>query len=239
MAALWTIAANPRKKRRSPAQRAATARMLTANRGKRRASPKRRARARRASPVASIMRRARRAVGGMRRRASRRGMSLGTMSGGIVGTLKTAAFGAGGAIVVDLGYGVVSGYLPASMQTKTDSAGNVNYMYYAAKGALAFGLGAFGGKIMGRETAQKMAAGSLVVMAYELLRPLAASVLPSSMSLGYFTPATTLPGLNAYANTGASSGMGNVRGLRAYANSNAGADMIKSPMASSGMGYGR
>jgi hypothetical protein len=233
MSALWTIAANPRRRRkaggrkhRSAAQRAATARMLAANRSRRGGHAKRRAR--RASGASRSRTRTvvvhanpRRTV---KRRSARRSTARRSMAGfgnSFMGYLKTGAAGAGGALVVDAGYGFLASMLPVSMQTKQDAAGGVNYMYYAGKGALAAAVGAFGGKVMPPRIAHAMAAGSFVVMMYEIIRPMVASALPT-VNLGWFNPAPTAA-LGAY-------GAGSTR-LGAYADSGSKVAHIKSPMA--------
>jgi len=218
MSQLWAIGSNPRKKRRSAAQKAATRKMVAANRRRRnpRAAATPRKRARRRTTARAVVRRTRSAVrrtGTRARRYARRASgSLRGIGGGAMGLVKAGAIGAGGALAVDVAMGFVNGFLPASMATKLNADGSNNYMNYAVKGALAVALAHFGGKVVSRETAQRMAAGSMTVMAYELLRPLAQSVLPASMSLGYYananTPSGTLGRLGQYQNlSGLSGGM--------------------------------
>lgn len=238
MAALWTIAANPRRRRRkaggrkhrTAAQRAATARMLAANRARRGGHAKRRARrasgaSRSRSRTVVVHANPRRPA---RRRSSARRSSARTSMAGFgnsfMGYLKTGAAGAGGALVVDAGYGFLASMLPVSMQTKTDATtGGVNYMYYAGKGALAAAVGAFGGKVVPPRIAHAMAAGSFVVMMYELIRPMVAQALPT-VNLGWYNPAP-VGNLGAY-------GSGAPARLGAYADSGAKVAHIKSPMAS-------
>lgn len=232
MSALWTIAANPRRRRkaggrkhRTAAQRAATARMLAANRARRGGHSKRRARraagaSRNRTRTVVVHANPRRSV---KRRGSRRSSTARSYAKGfgnsLMGYLKTGAAGAGGALVVDAGYGFLASMLPASMQTKVDATGSVNYMYYVGKGALATAVGAFGGKVMPPRIAHAMAAGSFVVMLYEIIRPMVAQAIPS-VNLGWYNPAP-VGSLGAYANT---------RKLGAYADTGNVAH-IKSPMA--------
>ena len=232
MSALWTIAANPRRRRkaggrkhRTAAQRAATARMLAANRARRGGHSKRRARRaagshRSRSRTVVVHANPRRTV---KRRSSRRSAARSYAKGfgnSFMGYLKTGAAGAGGALVVDAGYGFLASMLPATMQSKIDpTTGGVNYMYYAGKAAVATAVGAFGGKVMPARIAHAMAAGSFVVMMYELIRPMVAQALPS-VNLGWFNPAP-VGSLGAYANT---------RKLGAYADTSNVAH-ITSPMA--------
>ena len=210
MSALWTIAANPRRRRkvggrktRSAAQRAATRKMLAANRSRRSgvsANPRRRRRvvhhrAIRRNPVAK-RRTSRRAA----RRSSGR-MSMGGMKAGAFALLKAGAIGAGGALTVDVAMGFLNGYLPATMNTKLNADGTVNYLNYAVKGALAVSLAHFGKRMVSAETANRMATGSFTVMAYEILRPMVVNVMPATMSLGWFSPGRVMrPGVGNYQN---------------------------------------
>jgi len=130
-----------------------------------------------------------------------------------LGLVKAGAIGAGGALVVDLAAGFAMPMLPATFATKKNADGTSNYSYYAAKGALAVALGLLGAKMGRGGVAAQMAAGSMTVMAYELLQPMVAGMLPASMPLGWVSPARVLttprPGMGAYQTNGS---------LRAYNN---------------------
>jgi hypothetical protein len=102
---------------------------------------------------------------------------------GIGGMAKNAALGAAGAIAVDVGFGYVKNMLPVSMQTPTDGAGAMNPLYFVAKGAVAVAAGMLGSKVT--KHASTMAAGSLTISAYEILR----SFIPTTVTLGYMNPA--------------------------------------------------
>jgi len=170
---------NPRKRtRRAKAKRAAPRR--TKRRAKARApivfsnpSPRRRR-----SRLSAIRTKARR-VGRKYRRNPIGKVSL----NGLTGMLKTAAIGAAGALAVDVAYGYAKGYLPASMQQPTDATGSLNPLYFAGKIGLAVVAGMVGGKVT--KHASAMAAGSLMVTAYEVGR----SLMPASIALGYINPA--------------------------------------------------
>jgi hypothetical protein len=168
------------RKHRSPAQKAATRRMLAANRAKFGVNPSRRRRRRvKHHAVAAAPRRHyRRNPARRSRRSYRRNPSIlsGAMGHDAINLLKAGAIGGAGALGVDLIMGQVKGFLPASMQTPADSAGSMNYGYFAVKGALALALGIYGRKIMPAAMAGQMAEGSLTVMAYTLMRPM----IPSS-----------------------------------------------------------
>ncbi len=163
-----------RRKTRSAAQRAATARMLAANR--RRSNPRRARRrvARSAAPVAHVShRRARRrnpvALYRRRGRARRRNpISMGSLTSGIA----PAMWGAGGAVAVQAVANMLSGSLPTTLTT--------GYMKYLVNAGLAVALGKFGGRVLGQR-AHTMAAGALVVTAYQLIRDVATA---NGLSLG-------------------------------------------------------
>lgn len=197
---------NPRKRRtsrkpRSAAQKAATRRMLSANRSrrgvKRRTSHKRHSsyatnpaprRRRRSSLVA-------RHVKHHRRR--RNPISLRGMTGGITAMLKSAALGAGGAIVTDVAYGYVKGYLPAMVQSPVAADGSIQYSYYAAKGAAAVGLGMLLRKVIGAQKAGRMVEGSLTVTLHGLAQALVATSLPSVGMGKYISGYALNPGRSA------------------------------------------
>lgn len=106
----------------------------------------------------------------------------------ITGMAKDAAIGAAGALAVDVAFGYGKTVLPASMQSPINADGSINPMYYAAKGALAVLVGVLGTKVT--KQASHMAAGSLTVSAYELMR----SFVPISVNLGNYTSAAPLAG---------------------------------------------
>ena len=233
---LWTVAAvNPKrrrrsakaranpKRRRSAAQRAATARMLAANRARSGGAKRRTSRRRASVSVASVTRRARSVVRSVRRRArSAGGMSTKGLGGTALQMIKNGAIGAGGAISVDLAMGFVGPMLPASFATKLNADGSNNYSYFAAKAAVALGVGILGAKVVRPDVARQLAAGSFTVMAYELLRPMAANLLPASMSLGWMSPGRIV-GQNMPTGGMGKLGvydqsLGRVNGLRAYNN---------------------
>ena len=237
---LWAVsAANPRRKARkaksnprrarTAAQKAATARMLAANRAK---SPSRR-RARRGSAVATVRSQARRAV----RRASSAmgGVSMHNMGGSAMSLIKGGAIGAGGALGVDLAMGFLNPMLPASFAAKLNADGSPNYLNYAAKGAVAMAVGVLGAKVMRPAMARELAAGSFTVMAYELLRPLAVNVLPASMSLGWMSPGRIMgqPGMARYDSAAGMGRLGKMGAYQAVTEANNAA-----PMANNGLGRG-
>ncbi len=170
---------NPRKRR-------AAAKRKTAKRRVRRAAPRR-------SPVVVMAnpspRRRRSRLSTLRtkvrsvRRKYKRNPFPSLSTSGIAAMAKGAALGAVGAIAVDVVFGQVQSYLPASMQSPVDATGALNPLYFVAKGAAAVVLGKLGAKVTKHATT--MAEGSLTVSAYEALR----SFVPSSLTLGYVAPA--------------------------------------------------
>lgn len=195
MSSLLLIHPNPRKKKRSAAQRAATAKMIAANRASKRgrrksavatvsAAPKRKYRR-------STVRRATRAA----RRYSRRAgaMLRGFNTGGIVPMVKNAGIGAAGAIGVDIAYGAASKFLPDSVKSPMAADGGMNYAYYAAKGALAIGVGMIAGKVVSPSIASKMAEGSLTVTLHDAMKAL---IPADSVPMGYASSARIARGGN-------------------------------------------
>jgi hypothetical protein len=127
------------------------------------------------NPAPAIRRRRRsiRAVAKSSRRRVRRnpiGMT------GIMGMLTDAAIGAGGAIAVNFVYDKLP--LPATMKMGVTGQ--------AAKAALAIGVGILGKKVIGR-SAEKMAAGALTVIAYDVIRSFMPVGAPAVAGLGYIS----------------------------------------------------
>jgi hypothetical protein len=172
---------NPRKRKpkmarkaRSAAQKAATRRMLAANKSRRSNPRKRRAAPRRAIARRPAVHHARRRRNPIHlfsapRRHRRRRNPISTS--GIKGLLMPAVFGAAGAVLVD----AAMNYLPLPDTFKTGTIGMVT------KAGAALLLGTMGRKVFGAR-ATEMAVGSLTVQTYALLR----QFLPASITgLGY------------------------------------------------------
>ena len=209
MSALYLLNTKRRGKRKtasrrtcSPAQRAATARMLAANRSSRRT--RRNPSKRRAVSVASAPARRRTS-----RRSSRRAsFSVSRMTGGGAATLlKNGAMAGAGAVGVDVLFGYAAKVLPANMATPVDSTGGTNWLYFAAKAALAVGVATAGKRFIPAKIAVAMGEGALAVMSYQIVR----GMLPAGIAMGAYSPVPTMapPSLGrmgAYAtiaNTGA------------------------------------
>jgi hypothetical protein len=198
---------NPRRRarrknpaRRSAAQRAATARMLAANRARRHRNPiaavGRVRHRRRRNPIAAVgrvHRRRRNPISTMRSRVMRRRrnpISLGGLGvNTIIGQLKDAAIGGAGAIAVDVAYGKIAPMLPASLQRTPGSVGVGD----GVKAVLTVVLGRLLDKVT-RGLSSKMAKGSLTVQAHGIL----STMLPAGLTLGgvgFYSPAQIVQGV--------------------------------------------
>lgn len=139
-----------------------------------------------------------------KRRKARRNPVGGMPTHGLMGSLLHAAYGAGGALAIDVAVTYLP--LPASLTT-----GNAKYL---TKAALAVSLGIIGKKFLGR-TAAKMAEGALTVQAYEFGKSLMQS---AGMNLAYMSPAQTMlpnSGMAQYLNApGIDAGMGEYVGAQ-------------------------
>lgn len=190
---LWL--ANPRRKRKG--SRKLSKKQIAAGFGggskrrRRRSSKARRhkrsVRSVAAAPVVHRRRRRSRGASGVVRRR-RGGRRSGGMKGNVINLLKAGAIGGAGAVAVDMIMGQVRGFLPASLGSPVDSAGQPNYGYFGTKAAIALALGVYGNKlpVVGGYTS-RMSEGALTVLAYQFMRPM----VPQSFMLGYFNPAPT------------------------------------------------
>lgn len=178
-----------RKPRRTAAQRAATARMLAANRSRRSVSHNPAPRRSRRKPYR------RNPIGRARRSVAMIGNS------GAMGLLKSGVAAGVGAVGVDIAFGQISRFLPASMATPLDATGGTNWLYFVAKFGVAVGVAYVGRKTRFRKFTDAAAVGSATIMAYQITR----SMLPASVALGAYVnpgrvmqPASGMNGLNAY-----------------------------------------
>ena len=175
------------------------AEMLLINPRKRRATKKRVTRARRRNPMhtmnpkrrtrrknpMSAMRR--RVMHSARRRTRRSNPILGGMGGNYMSMIREALMGGAGAIGIDLVFGQVNKYLPASMQKTAGTIG--------AGDAIKAIATVFIGHMLNKPTkgfSRKAAMSSLTVQAYEIMK----GFVPASMPLGYASPAMITMGTN-------------------------------------------
>lgn len=187
MAAQQLLLINPR--RRKKARKSSRSRRRSHSRRRRHVARriiKRVARRRRRNPVFRI-----------RRRRHRNPMSLNVS--GIKHAIMPAAIGAIGAIGLDVAYGYLGQYIPASI------SGN-KYLSAAVKLGGAYGIGVLAGKFMGREKGRAVMLGAMTVVSYGIIKGLlAASGVPGLSGFGAYMP---MSGMNpaAYLDNGSSSG---------------------------------
>lgn len=152
---------NPRKRRRKAAKKV---RRVKARRRRTRAAPVARRRRRR-NPIARRVHRAR------RRRRNPIGLNLNSVKNQVM----DAAYGAGGAVVLD----VALGYLPVPDSMKSGVAAPI------FKGAAAIALGMVASKVVSSSIAAKMTNGALTVMLHGILRETVGKALPNVQMGGW------------------------------------------------------
>lgn len=188
------------RKTRTAAQKAATHRMVAANRS-RRATPKRAAK-RRSNPIANpvgIRRVKRTSARRATRRTARRSNPSARGLMGVVGGISMQALqGAGGALAINTALNYMP-FLPAAL-----SSGNGKYL---ARAGLAVAVGVFGGKVLPGRLAHNMAVGAMTVALHDLLLGLASDAMPT-MKLGDVGDYDT--GVSAYVTGQQFAGIGNM-----------------------------
>lgn len=202
---------NPRsrtKKTRSAAQKAATRRMVAANRSRTGAPAKRRVKRRKnpiANPVglARVRHSKRHSVARRSHHVARRRrnpISMPSMRGlkGVTEMAKVSLQGAGGALLVNTALNYIPG-LPAMLKS-----GNGKYL---ARAGLAVAIGVFGGKIMPHKVATNMAVGAMTVALHDLLLGIASQAMPK-LQLGDVGDYDS--GVSAYVSGDRMSGMGDM-----------------------------
>lgn len=168
------------RKHRTAAQKRATAKLVALNRAKRR--PAKRRVARRAHAVtyaanpAPRRHRRRHAVSGVHHRIRKYRRNPSGRSMAVMPLLKDSAMGAVGAVAVTALYSFMP--VPATFAT-----GN---MAHVAKAAFAVLIGTLGRKVLPGGMASKMAAGSLTVTMYEMLKDNIGASIPGLHGLGYY-----------------------------------------------------
>lgn len=166
------------------------AEMLLINPRKRKATRK----ARRAHPIAKrrvhAVRRRKNPIAAAKRRVMRRRrnpISMGMMGGGYMTAIREALMGGAGAVAMDLVFGQVNKYLPATLQKTPGSVGTGD----AVKAVLTVFIGHTLNKAT-RGFSKKAAQASLTVQAHDIIR----TFIPASMTMGYYSPATVAAGTN-------------------------------------------
>lgn len=185
LARYWAARRGGRKRRKARA-------VMTNPRRRRRRNPRRSHRARRRNPLFARRRRRNpvaRHVSRRRRRHNpihrhrRRARHRNPFStGSLKSVLVPAAYGAGGAIAMNVLYGYLSPSLPATLTT--------GYLPTLVKAAAAIGVGMLIGKFMSRQDGQYATVGGLTVVLLGAVTPLLQSAAP------------TLPGLSGLAGMG-------------------------------------
>lgn len=175
---------NPRRRRKKKSHRR---RAKNARRHRRTASGHRIRRRRVRNPRARRHHRkhyARKRNPRMRRRRHRNPLSI----SGVKSALMPAAIGAAGGVALDVAYGYLGSYLPASLQTGMAAS--------AVKLAAAFGLGMVATKVLGAEKGRAVTIGAVTVQLYGLLKSTLASAAPSVPGLAGFGAYIASPGMS-------------------------------------------
>lgn len=136
-----------------------------------------------------------------------RNPSLRSLGGNLRSTAEAGAFGAGGAIALDVLYGKLAQYLPASI------AGN-EWGALAIKAVGAVGVGMIGGKVL-RGRGSQMATGAMTVVLHEAVKKILAQNFPAlglseylAYAPGSGMPAGVLDGLPDISSLGNESSFG-------------------------------
>lgn len=157
-----------RKKARTPAQKAATRRLVALN--KKRSSPRRKPRT-----ATTPVRRRRRAAPAVARRVRR--YKRNPAGRGVVNTtLIPAAIAASGALGLDILWGFAP--VPANLK-----AGPLRHV---VKGAGAIGMGWLAGKVVSKRAALQLTGGALTVIMHDAAKELVQKFMPQ-LSLGYYS----------------------------------------------------
>jgi hypothetical protein len=179
--------ARRRKSARSPAQKAATRRMLAANRHK---NPRKRHAASVTYTRGHTVHRRKKNPSLRAHRRHRNPLNLGRHAAGIGGLMMAGLKGAGGAVVVN----VVCNFLPAAI-VPVSVPGTTNFQLYAVRTALAVAMGTVGKKVLG-SSARDMAVGALTVNFHDFLNNFVGTVLPGSGLRGLGMDVQNYPALN-------------------------------------------
>jgi hypothetical protein len=143
---------------------------------------------RRRNPIAAVARHApkrRRNPIGLARVARRRRNPISISRSGIMREVQEALIGGAGALAVDVLMGQINGYIPASMQRVAGKVGIGD----AVKMAITIALG----QALNKPTkgmSRKFATGALICQSRDIL----ASLVPSTMTLGFASPARIVRG---------------------------------------------
>lgn len=130
-----------------------------------------------------------------RRYSRRRNPSLRGLTGQIMPTIKAGAWGAAGALGLDVVWGLVTANLPSVAAYLTNP-----YVTFLAKSAGAVGVGTLGGKVA-RGKGRELAVGAMTVVTHDFLKSLMVQMAPTifgpggSLALGsYLSGQDYMPG---------------------------------------------
>jgi len=176
------------------------AEMLLINPRKRRKhnpmAAKRRVVRRKHNPVTAMVRRKRNPLEAMRRRRNpmhtmmrrrKRNPIGGAMMTGYMAQIREAVIGSAGALAMDVAYGQINNFLPASLKTTPGTIGAGD----AVKAVVTVALGGLLNKAT-RGFSEKAARASLTIQSYNIMK----TFVPSSLPLGYASPALIAQGTN-------------------------------------------
>lgn len=206
-----------RKKARTPAQKRATAKLVRFNKARRRTTrnpAKRKAPARKRVATSAPSRRTGRAptkrLTARRRRntvkryypnPARRSGKM-TIKNVVDNQIKPAAIQASGALMLDIGYGYLGGYIPAML--------NTGMMKHATKGVVAIALGMVASNFMNNTTANKLALGAMTVTFHDALKEAMTTFMPAIPmgEAGYYNPSPVYNSPLGYYSGDSGDGMG-------------------------------
>ena len=176
------------------------AEMLLINPKRAKRAVKRTTTKRRRNPIAlarahaPAARRRRRNPIGLARVSRRRRNPISYSTSGVMAEVQAALIGGAGALAVDVIMGQINSYLPASLQRVQGKIGVGD----AVKMAITIALGQALNKTT-KGMSRKFATGALIVQSRDIL----ASFVPSTMTLGYASPARVIRGTNRVGPMGA------------------------------------
>ncbi len=151
---------------------------------------KRRVHAKRKVHATSHIKRRRNPIAAMRRRVIRRRNPI-AMGGGYMTAIREALMGGAGALAMDVVFGQVNKFLPATMQTNATTVG--------AGDAVKAVITVFIGQALNKATrgfSKKAAQASLTVQAHAILTKTIGPSISATLPLGYASPAVVASGTN-------------------------------------------
>lgn len=167
-------------KKRSAAQKRATAKLVAFNKSKRHSNPvkkvEHRKSKRKSNPISVVHRKTGKSVSARSWKKSKyRRNPIMSKANGIIGQVTSAGIAAAGAISLDVAWS----FLPLPDMIK------VGPMRHVAKAVGAIGLGMLAGMLVKKETANSLAAGALTVVMYNAAREVLTNVAPQ-IALGEY-----------------------------------------------------